>query len=116
MPKRSRGSASREQDPARIGDVIDDVVAQKGWGAHIALGRLKAKWPEVVGAQVAARSEPVKLEDGRLTIRVEGGAWAAELALLGSSLATAVAQFLGHDLVKEVAITAGSARNPKQSS
>jgi predicted nucleic acid-binding Zn ribbon protein len=59
-----------------------------------------------VGPQVAARSEPLKLENGRLTIGVEGGAWAAELAMMGASLAEAAAHFLGPDLVKEVAIIA----------
>jgi len=100
----------RERDPAPISDVLGEAVARNGWGPNLALGRLKERWPEVVGPHVAARSEPVKLVDGRLTIRVESGPWAAELALLGASLATAVARFLGHDLVKEVAITASPAR------
>jgi predicted nucleic acid-binding Zn ribbon protein len=93
-----------------VADVLHDLVATKGWERNLALGRLKSLWPEVVGSQIAARSEPTKLESGRLTIRVEGGAWAAELALLGPSLASAVAQFLGHDLVQEVAIVAGYLR------
>jgi predicted nucleic acid-binding Zn ribbon protein len=116
MPRRSRGASSRERDPAPISEALQDLVVERGWEGNLALGRLRAQWPEVVGEQVAARSEPIKLEDGRLTIRVEGGAWAAELALLGHSLATAAARFLGHDLVREVAIVAGSPRRSDRSS
>jgi len=111
VTRRARGAVAREQDPAPVSAVLDHLIGERGWRAHLALGRLKAAWPEVVGSQIAARSEPIKLENGRLTIRVEGGAWAAELALLGPCLATSVARFLGHDLVQEVAIIAGSLRS-----
>ena len=93
-----------------------DLVVERGWEKNLALGRLRAEWADVVGAQVAARSEPVKLEGGRLTILVEGGAWAAELALLGQSLADATAAFLGHDLVDEVAVVVGSPNRSAASS
>lgn len=99
-----------DRDPARIGDAVQAFVAGKGWDEQLSLGRLKADWARVVGAQVAARSEPIRLEKGRLTIRVEGGPWAAELALLGTSLATAAARFLGVDHVREVAVVGGQRR------
>ncbi len=91
--------------------MLQGLVSERGWDRKLALGRLRTRWPDVVGAQIAARSEPIKLEGGRLTIRVEGGAWAAELALLGHSLANAAAAFLGRDLVHEVAVIAGSPRS-----
>lgn len=117
MTRRTRTiQRDRERDPAPISTVLDETVARNGWGPQLALGRLKEQWADVVGPQVAARSEPVKLADGRLTIRVESGPWAAELALLGASLTSAVARFLGHDLVKEVAITAAPARDPQNRS
>jgi predicted nucleic acid-binding Zn ribbon protein len=108
MPKRSRSESARERDPASLSQAIQDLVAERGWERKLALGRLREQWSAIVGDQVAARSEPIKLEGGRLTIRVEGGAWAAELALLGHSLATAAAGFLGHDHVREVAVVVGT--------
>jgi len=110
MTRRSRAAAAGERDPTPLSEAIQDLVSARGWERNLALGRLRARWAEVVGEQVAARSEPIKLENGRLTIRVESGPWAAELALLGQSLANAVAKFIGHDLVGEVAIVAGSVR------
>ena len=108
MARRMR--ARGERDPASISDALRKVATERGWEEHLALGRLHEHWGEVVGSQIASRSRPVKLEGGRLTIRVEPGAWAAELALLGASLATAAARYLGHDLVREVAIVTGSPR------
>ena len=102
------GGAREGSDPARVSEAVKQLITERGWEEQMALGRLKARWAEVVGEQIAARSEPLRLEGGRLTIRVEGGPWAAELALLGSSLASTAAHFLGPGHVREVAVVAGS--------
>ena len=115
MPRRARADA-READPAPVSQAMNDLIVQRGWSRNIALGKLKANWGQIVGPQVAARSEPIKLEHGRLTIRVEGGAWAAELALLAGGLAEASAHFLGPDLVREVAVVAGTIRRSEDPS
>lgn len=103
-----RGRGREGSDPALVSEAVKQLVTERGWEEQMALGRLKARWAEVVGDQIAARSEPLRLEGGRLTIRVEGGPWAAELALLGSSLASTAAHFLGPGHVREVAVIAGS--------
>jgi predicted nucleic acid-binding Zn ribbon protein len=110
MARRVRRGAL-ETDPAPISAVLKAVAEDRGWENHLALGKLGENWEEVVGPQIAGRSRPIKLEHGRLTIRVEPGAWAAELALMGHSLATAAVRFLGGDLVKEVAIVTGVPRS-----
>lgn len=96
-----------EKDPTPISAVLKLVADNQGWEEHLALGKLRENWGVVVGDAVAARSVPIKLEAGRLTVRVEPGAWAAELALMGQRLATAAGGFLGADVVHEVAIVTG---------
>jgi predicted nucleic acid-binding Zn ribbon protein len=109
MAKRMRRGAL-EKDPTPISAALKLVADTRGWDEHLALGKLCENWGSVVGAAVAARSAPVKLEAGRLTVKVEPGAWAAELALMGQRLATASAAFLGKELVQEVAIVTGLPR------
>ena len=103
-------TAAADRALVPVGQAVGRLIADRGWDEMVALGRLRASWAEVVGADVAARSEPVRLDGGRLTIRVEGGSWAAELALLGSSLARAAAAFLGSQHVREVAVVGGRLR------
>jgi predicted nucleic acid-binding Zn ribbon protein len=116
MSRRVRAPSSKDRDPTLLSDAIKDLSVQRGWDSVLALGRLRAQWLAVVGEQVAARSEPIRLENGRLTVRVEGGAWAAELALLGHSLATRAVAFLGEDLVQEVAVVTGSVERERKRS
>ena len=116
MDRRARAPSSKDRDPTPLSDAIKELSVQRGWDSVLALGRLREKWPDVVGQQVAARSEPIRLENGRLTVRVEGGAWAAELALMGHELAARAAVFLGHQLVQEVAVVTGSVERDRKRS
>lgn len=100
------------REPKPLGELVGALVAGRGWSERMALGRLRDAWPRVVGALVAGRSEPVRLRDGVLTIRVESGAWANELTLLAPTLAVKVDAFLGGGSVRAVKVTAGPIRSP----
>jgi predicted nucleic acid-binding Zn ribbon protein len=101
VPKRS------ESDPKPVGDLVQTLVAGRGWSEHMKFGRLVEEWATVVGADVAARSTPVALKAGILSIRADGAAWATELTLLGRSIVAKVDSYLGGGVVSEVRVTAG---------
>lgn len=94
------------REPARIGDLLRRLVSARGWEERVGAGSLRANWAAVVGEQVAARSEPVRLQDGVLTLFAESGAWATELTLLAPSIAQKADAYLGGDRVREVRILA----------
>jgi predicted nucleic acid-binding Zn ribbon protein len=108
----ARARRGREDDPVTVGAVLADLVGRRGWAERMAVGRLRAAWPEVVGAQIATRSEPTRLEDGVLHVRTDGGAWATELTLLSATIAQKASAFLGGDVVREVRV-AGSGGGSK---
>jgi predicted nucleic acid-binding Zn ribbon protein len=100
---------AKEREPKPLGDLVPLLVSGRGWGERLAIGRVKEAWETIVGPAVAARSEPIRLARGTLTVRADGNAWAAELTLLAASLAAQVNAFLGGDrVVREVRIAAGS--------
>ena len=103
-PKRDR-----EADPPTVGVILGDLVGRRGWAERMQLGKLQMSWAAIVGDHIAARSEPVKLEGGILGVRAAGAAWATELTLLSSSIATKTDGFLGGTgAVREVRITTGA--------
>jgi predicted nucleic acid-binding Zn ribbon protein len=95
-----------ERDPVRVGDAIREVVDAGGWRDRLALGRLRDGWAQVVGAQIAAHSTPLRIAGGSLLVRTDPGAWASELALLAPTVATKADTFLGGGLVTEVKVLA----------
>ena len=102
MPKRP------ESDPKPVGDLLHALITGRGWKEHMQFGRLLEEWATVVGADVAARSTPVALRAGVLSIRADGAAWATELTLLGRSIVEKVDSYLGGGVVREVRVSAGA--------
>jgi hypothetical protein len=76
---------------------------------------LKARWREIVGERLAARTEPVKLVKGRngqpgaLEIRVDGPA-AALIQHQAPEILSRVALFLGQGVVDRLRIVQGPVR------
>ncbi len=101
MPKRSGG------DPQPLGDLLHSLVSKRGWDERMRFGRLRDEWAAVVGPEVAARSTPVALSAGVLSIKADGAAWASELTLLARSIVEKVDSYLGGGVVQEVRVSAG---------
>jgi hypothetical protein len=64
-------------------------------------GALEARWREVVGAEIAKRTEPVKLTRGR-----NGGASSLEIRVAGP--AAAIIQHQAHDILARVNLFLGA--------
>jgi hypothetical protein len=94
--------------------LIKDLDAKFGQGA----GALTARWREVVGEEIARRTEPVKLVKGRnggpssLEIRVAGPA-AAIIQHRAHEILSRVNLFLGPDAVQKLRIVQGPLQRPE---
>jgi len=80
------GARPDARDPATIGAIVGQSMAELGWTAPLAEARLLGQWASVVGAEIAARCQPVSLRDGELRITAESTAWATQLRLLAPQL------------------------------
>ncbi len=96
-----------ERDPTPLGELLNTLVSGRGWDERMRFGRLREEWSSVVGSDVAARSAPVSLSAGVLSIRADGAAWASELTLLARSIVEKVDSYLGGGVVREVRVSAG---------
>src|SRR5262249_9785639 len=93
-----------------LGKVIGDAFARQGFAS----AELVTRWPDIVGAEIAACSEPIKLNwprgaDGEetdaatLVLRVEGPA-AVEIQHLADLICERVNRFLGWRAVGRLAL------------
>jgi hypothetical protein len=92
-----------------VGKVVGDAFARQGFAS----AELVTRWEDIVGAEIAAHSEPVKLnwprraegdenEAGTLVLRVEGPA-AVEIQHLAALICERVNRFLGWRAVGRLA-------------
>jgi len=92
--------------------VLKELDAKFGQGA----GALQARWREIVGPEVARRTEPVKLTKGRggqpssLEIRVAGPA-AAIIQHQAPQILARVNLFLGAEAVQKLRVVQGPLRH-----
>lgn len=97
------------RDPELLGDQIERMIAERGWEGDVSAGAVMGRWPDLVGEQVAAHTEPVSYEDGVLTVRADSTAWATQLRLLTSAILTRVTEDVGPDVVGELRVVGPSA-------
>ncbi len=63
---------------------------------------LRELWPDLVGPQLARRTRPLRLRQGRLQIGVSAAQWVRELEPFSESIRDAVNRFWGTRLVSAV--------------
>ena len=69
----------RQKRFSRIGDILPAVLKSVGLDQKLKEREILSIWPTVVGPEIAARTEAMKIEKGVLYVYVEHPAWLQEL-------------------------------------
>ena len=89
------GPSGREGGPRRLEASLDAVTRQLGLKDSKGLGRLFARWPEIVGPAMAGHVQPIRLDDQSLVVTVDHPAWATQVRGLGDELLDRVVEETG---------------------
>jgi predicted nucleic acid-binding Zn ribbon protein len=109
-PRRRRGRGGYtgpgpdSNDPQPFGKLLAKLIKDRGWQRPAAEGAVFGAWERVVGAEIAAKSRPVKLEDGELTVEAVSTAWATQLRLLAKKIIAQIAGEIGPNVVTRLRI------------
>jgi predicted nucleic acid-binding Zn ribbon protein len=81
----------RPSRPSPLSALLEGVLADAGIAERVAQAAVVPEWPELVGAQIAAVTEPLSVSvDGTLWVAVQSHAWMTELSLLEPELLRAL--------------------------
>lgn len=94
-PASYSGAGPDARDPQPIAASVDDLVSERGWSEPIAVGGVEGRWPQIVGADIAAHCVPEEFEAGRLTVRTDSTAWATQVRMLVPTLLARLNDELG---------------------
>jgi predicted nucleic acid-binding Zn ribbon protein len=98
------GAPDEGRPPRPVAESLDTMARRLGVPAARDLSRLFDRWHELVGSAVAARTEPLSLVRGVLTVAVDQGAWAAQLGWLEADLLQRFAEVLGPGVVTSMRV------------
>ena len=101
---RLSGAHSDGRDPKRLAEAVDALLAEHGWSTAHAVAGLIARWPDVVGADLADHVTPESFTDGRLLLRADSTAWATQVRLLLPQLRMAIDRAVGAGLVADISV------------
>lgn len=100
-------TAMTDNQPLRLGDLIEKMVASLGQSGRFYGWRTVAKWPEIVGPEIAKISRAVRFSEGVLTVIVEKDVWRQELEMQLDEILTRIWSRPGGKAVQKVVLKAG---------
>ena len=99
----------RRDDPQPLTTAIPGLIGDQGWQTAAAVGSVFGRWPQIVGADLAAHTRPDRFTDGELLVRADSTAWATQVRLLAGTLVRRLNSELGEGTVTRVKV-----RGPEQ--
>jgi predicted nucleic acid-binding Zn ribbon protein len=99
----------RRDDPQTLTAAIHGLIGDQGWQTEAAVGSVFGRWPQIVGADLAAHTRPDKFTDGELLVIADSTAWATQVRLLAATLVRRLNTELGDGTVTRVKV-----RGPEQ--
>ncbi|HYT03556.1 MAG TPA: DUF721 domain-containing protein, partial [Gemmatimonadales bacterium] len=85
------GRGGQGARPQAVGEALRSYLAKSGLEKRLAQAQVIPDWPQLVGPQIAAVTEPESVTpDGTLFVRVATSAWMTELQLMAPQIMAAI--------------------------
>ncbi len=103
-PAKSSGAFPDDRDPQLLDVTVNRLVDDHGWDVDLRVAGMFARWPELVGDEVARHATPESFADGTLVVRTDSTAWATQLKLLTPAVVKRLNEDLGHGTVSLIEV------------
>ncbi|MDP8207978.1 MAG: DUF721 domain-containing protein [Candidatus Electryonea clarkiae] len=101
----SKYSFSRRKNVINVSTAISKWKDSIGSKSRLAEAEIGIRWREIVGANIADHSSPLRLEHGRLILRVKESTWRHHLLFLRAEIIEKINKSVKTDIVKEIMLT-----------
>jgi len=98
---------TRVEGPRSLSGELSRLTRRPGWGERLSAARLVAAWPAIVGPELVAHCEPVRLAGRVLVVRAATPVWATQLRYLAQQLVARADEVLGAGSVTKVDVVVG---------
>jgi predicted nucleic acid-binding Zn ribbon protein len=72
--------------PQLVGELVGKYLARSGLDAKLEAASVLPQWPELVGPQISAVTNPQRVSEGVLIVAVRSSAWIMELNMMKMEL------------------------------
>lgn len=92
----------KNKNPIPLKVVLEDFFKEKKWDKKIKGYRIINFWADVVGEEIAQHSQPTKIQDQTLFLRVKSNVWANELNLRKGELIQKFNLKAGEEMISDI--------------
>lgn len=100
----SSGAGPDDRDPQLLAQTVENLVDERGWHTHRAVGGVEGRWHQIVGAELAERCQPESFDSGVLVVRADSTAWATQVRLLTGTVLARLNEDLGAGTVTRLEV------------
>ena len=100
----SSGAGPDDRDPQLLAQTVENLVDERGWHTHRAVGGVEGRWHQIVGAELADHCQPESFDTGVLVVRADSTAWATQVRLLAGTLLARLNEDLGAGTVTRLEV------------
>jgi len=93
-----------DRDPQKLTNTLGRLMRDQGWEVDVAVHGVMARWPSIVGPEMAEHCKPESYDDTVLTVRTSSTAWKVQLDLLVPQLLFRLNAELGEGTVSQVKV------------
>lgn len=87
---------------ARLGDLITNVVEERGWEKPLKQQSALALWDQVVGPSLAQKCKAVEVTGDTLIIKAKGSAWRSEISFRKDEILADLNKHLAPYQIKDI--------------
>lgn len=87
---------------ATTGALLGQFLQQSGLAAKLHTYEALLVWDEVVGLQITVHTQPTRIRDGILEVRVDQAVWMQQLQLMKPKILTRLNERLGGEVIKDI--------------
>jgi predicted nucleic acid-binding Zn ribbon protein len=107
-PAFRHGADPSEDALVPVGAALERVRAELGLPEPDAFDVLVARWPEIVGPDVAAHARLDSVRAGVAVVTADGPIWASQLRYLEATIVDGATAAVGAGVVREVRVRVGA--------
>ncbi|HDR46235.1 MAG TPA: DUF721 domain-containing protein [Geoalkalibacter subterraneus] len=90
-----------------LAEILEGLLRERGMDTKLHKYRAFSCWPKAVGPQIAAQTQPARIRDGVLEVKVAHPVWMQQLQLLKPRILARLAEELGPDVIREIYLRQG---------
>lgn len=96
-----------------IGDILFSVLKKRGLASKLEENALFRHWPDAVGPQIAAQTQPESWRAGTLFVKTTSSVWVQQLHFMKEDIRRKINELAGKTSVRDIHFTVGF--SPQQS-